>query len=150
MKNTLIIVTDLGLFKAYRLERTAIQQTPRLELIEELEALDAHGKLLDKVTDQAGRWRVPTARMAMSYGERQKIDLEMRRRLIKQMAEHISRVLREQDAEECYLSTNKETHKQLWEELEPDVRKKIVKVLPLDLTKANKSQLLEHFAAEVV
>lgn len=149
MKNTLVIVADLGLFKAYKLERTD-HQTPRLELIEELESVDAHGKLVDKVTDQAGRWRVPTARMAMSYGERQKIDLENRRRLVRQLAEHISRSIRGERAGECYLSVNKEIHKQLLDELEADVRGKVVKILPLDLTKAGKAELLDHFAVEVV
>ena len=150
MKNTLVIVADLGLFKAYKLERTDIQQTPRLELIEELESVDAHGRMGDKVTDQAGRWRMPTGRMAMSYGERQKIDLEMRRRLVKQLAEHIGRAVREQNPEDCYLSVTKETHKQLLEELDPDVRGRIAKILPLDLTKASKVELLDHFETQAV
>ena len=150
MKNTLVIVTDLGLFKAYRLKHTDIQHTPRLELIEELESVDAHGKLLDKVTDQAGRWRVPMGRMGMSYGERQKIDLEMKRRLVKQLAEHINSTVREQHAEECYLSANKDTHKQLLEELGADVRSRIGKMVPLDLTKASKAELLDRFAAAKV
>ena len=150
MKNTLVIVTDLGLFKAYRLEHTDIQHTPRLELIEELESVDAHGKLIDKVTDQAGRWRVPMGRMGMSYGERQKIELEMQRRLVKQLAGHINSAAREQNADEIYLSANKDTHRQLLEELGVDVRARIVRMVPLDLTKANKAELLGHFVTEVV
>ena len=148
MKNTVIIVTDLGLFKAYKLEHT-IRQTPRLELLEELESVDAHGKIVDKVTDHAGRWRVPTSRMAMSYGERQKIDLELEKRLIKQLAGHINRVLKDPVVEECYLSVNKSIQYQLLDELENGARAKIVKVVPADLTKTDKSQLLDHFAETV-
>ena len=112
--------------------------------------MDAHGKLVDKVTDQAGRWRVPMGRIGMSYGERQKIDLEMKRRLVKQLAEHINSTVREQHAEEFFLSANKDTHRQLLEELNADVRAKILRMVPLDLTKANKAELLDHFVTEVV
>src|SRR5687768_17175393 len=75
MNDTIIVATDLGAFKAYRLDHTE-RNTPRLELVEEMELVDGHGKLGDKVTDQAGRYSVPTQSMAMSYGERQKIGLE--------------------------------------------------------------------------
>ena len=146
MQNTLVIVTDLGLFKAYRLERTPVQHTPRLELLEELEVVGAHGRFEDKVTDQAGRWRVPTLRIAMSYGERQKIDLETRKRLIKQLAEHISRVVHEHRPEECYLSVNKAVQRQLLDELGKGVREKVTKVVAADLTKMDTAALLDHFA----
>ena len=149
MKNTFVIVADLGMFKAYKFDRTAIQQTPRLELVEELESIDAHGKFTDKVTDQAGRWRMPMSRMAMSYGERQKIDLEMRRRLVKQLAANIQRVLAEHLVEECYMSVNKEVHHQLWDELDARTRNRISKVIPADLTKLDKTEIVEHFAGAV-
>ena len=149
MKNTFVIVADLGLFKAYKFGRTAVQQTPRLELVEELQSLDGQGKLGDKVTDQAGRWRVPTSRMGVSYGERQKIDLEMRKRLLKQLAGHIERVVAEHGVEECYLSVNKDVHHQLWDELDARTRDRIVKVIPADLTKLDKAELIEHFTAAV-
>jgi hypothetical protein len=145
MKNTLMIIADLGLFKAFKLSRTDLTQTPRLDLIEEHEYVDAHGRVLDKVTDQAGRNRAPTMRMGMSYAERQKLQLEMRRRLVKRLAEDIERVIRETGAEECYLSINKDAHKQIMEELNPSSRTRIVEVVPADLTKVEKSELLNHF-----
>ena len=42
---------DLGCFKAYRLENHHPHRTPRLELVEEFNNADAHGKLVDKVSD---------------------------------------------------------------------------------------------------
>lgn len=55
MKNIVIVVTDQGNFKAYKLERTDMN-TPRLTLLEEFLPVNGHGKLLDKVSDQAGRY----------------------------------------------------------------------------------------------
>jgi hypothetical protein len=148
MKTILMIIADLGLFKAFKLEQTDRTQTPRLVLIEEHEQVDAHGRVLDKVTDQAGRYRAPMTRMGMSYAERHKLPLEMRRRLIKQLAEDVERVIRETGAEECYLSINKDAHKQIMEELNPSSRARIVKVVPADLTKMDKSKLLDRFACD--
>jgi len=42
MKNKLLIVADLGLVKAYKVEFTLEQHTPRLEQLEELVLEDAH------------------------------------------------------------------------------------------------------------
>jgi hypothetical protein len=42
MKNKLLIVADLGLVKAYKVEFTLEQYTPRLEQLEELGLEDAH------------------------------------------------------------------------------------------------------------
>src|SRR5688572_19427570 len=101
MNDTVIVATDLGSFKAYRLDRTEMN-TPRIEVIEEMEFVDGHGKLGDKQTDQAGRFKVPTQSMAMSYGERQKIGLELRRRLIKQAAEQLRNLVTRPEVEACY------------------------------------------------
>ncbi len=149
MNKILLVVLDLGQLKAFRLEKTALN-TPRLVPVEELELQEAHGRLLDKLTDQAGRWRVPTERMAMSYGERQKIDLEFRKRLLKQHAQVLHRLLNTNDVEECYLATPKDIHHQLLQELDPRLLGKITRHLPCDLTKVDKSELLEHFLKQPV
>ena len=43
------------------------------------------------------------------------------------------------------LAASKEINRQLLEELEPQVRAKIEKNLPADLTKSDKSEILRHF-----
>src|SRR5438309_690777 len=50
MNNKLVVVTDLGSFKAYKLETNNQHSTPRLELIEEFSLVDAHGKMIDRLT----------------------------------------------------------------------------------------------------
>ncbi|MCI0744534.1 MAG: host attachment protein [Verrucomicrobia subdivision 3 bacterium] len=144
MSETIIVATDLGAFKAYRLEHTRMN-TPRLDLIEELELVDGHGKLGDKVTDQAGRHRAPTLPGAMSYGERQKIGLELRRRLIKQVADHLRRVVNDPVVERCYFAASQEINEQILDEAGPEVRQKIGKNVGCNLTKVAKAELLRHF-----
>jgi len=54
MKSKLLIVADLGLVKAYKLDFTP-NHTPRLEQLQEIVQEEAHSRLLDKLTDEAGR-----------------------------------------------------------------------------------------------
>jgi hypothetical protein len=48
MKSKLLIVADLGLVKAYKLDFT-LNRTPRLEQLEEVVLEEAHGRVLDKM-----------------------------------------------------------------------------------------------------
>jgi hypothetical protein len=144
MTNTIIVATDLGAFKAYRLDRTALN-TPRLELIEEMELVDGHGRLGDKVTDQAGRYSVPMQSMAMSNGERQKIELELKRRLIKQIAGRLTKLANRRDVEEIYFSAASAVNEMILEEAGPQVRGKIEKNVACNLAKLDKKELLRHF-----
>src|SRR5687767_2518723 len=144
MSDTIIVTTDLGAFKAYRLDRTELN-TPRLELMEEMELVDGHGRLGDKVTDQAGRYAVPMQSMAMSYGERQKIGLELKRRLIKQIAERLTKLANRRDVEEIYFSAASEVNEMILEEAGRQVRDKIEKNVPCNRANADKKELLRHF-----
>ena len=52
---SLIIVADRGSLKAYRVNETPTRG-PSLKLVQAFDVTDAHGKLIDKVTDLAGRY----------------------------------------------------------------------------------------------
>ena len=149
MKNTLIVVADLGCFKAYRLENHQPNQSPRLELVEEFTDADAHGKLVDKVSDLSGRFprRTGASNMAaaMSDGERHNIELEGRKRLVRQLAQRLNVLLRNKEVERCLLAASREINHQLLDELEPQVRAKIEKNVPADLTKLERAEILRHF-----
>jgi hypothetical protein len=144
MNDTVIVATDLGTFKAYRLQHTD-RDTPRLEVVEEVEFVDGHGKLGDKQTDQAGRYKVPTQDMAMSCGERQKIELELRRRLVKQAAAQLRNVVANRKVETCYFAASSEINDQILDEAGPDVRRKIEKNVGCNLTNSTKNELIRHF-----
>ncbi len=145
MKNTLVVVADLACFKAYRLDNNHLNRTPRLELLEQYDSADAHGKLVDKVSDLSGRFPRGTGTGAMSDGERHNIELEMRKRFVRQLARRLNALARNDEVERCFLAASKEINHQLLEELEPQVRAKIAKNLPADLTKVERADLLGHF-----
>lgn len=151
MKNTLLVVTDLGGFKAYRVDNGEFHRTPHLELLEEFSNDAAHGRLVDRVTDLSGRFPRSTGASnstgAMSDGERHNIQLEQRKRLVRQLAQRLNSLLGRSEIERCFLAASREIHHQLLNELDGRVRAKIERDVPADLTKADKSGLLNYFQA---
>ncbi|MEI7939378.1 MAG: host attachment protein [Verrucomicrobiota bacterium] len=149
MKNTLVVVTDLACLKAYRLENNHPNKSLRLELVEEFNNAEAHGKLGDKVSDLSGRFPRRTGAQhttgAMSDGERHNIELESRKRLVRQLAQRLNRLLGSKEVERCLLAASREINHQLLEELEPLARAKIEKNIPADLTKLDRAEILGHF-----
>jgi hypothetical protein len=149
MKNTLLVVADLAGFKAFKIEnRNHLNRTPRLEFVQQFNNAQAHGRLVDKVTDLSGRFPRGTgvkAGGAMSDGERHNIELEARKRLIRQMAQRLNTLARTLGVDECFLAASREINHPLLEELEPMVRAKIVKNIPADLTKLGRTELLRRF-----
>jgi len=147
MKNKLVVVADLGLLRAYRLNRNETGTTPRLEPVHEIELRDAHRKLTEILTDQAGRFASSGAAGAAA-GERHNIELEHRKRLIKQLAEHITALLRAGDVDACYFAASREINHKILELLPHDVLSKITKNISADLTRLSKADLLARFTAE--
>jgi len=146
MNNKIVVVTDLGSFKAYKLEANSFHKTPRLELIEEINFVEAHGRLGDRLTDLAGRYHAPTlGKWAAPWGERHNIELEQKRRLIKQVSHALAALLRRNTTDGCYLAASKEITHQIIAELPREARARIEKIVSSDLTKMEKSELLRHF-----
>ena len=146
MKKIVIVVTDLGNFKAYKLERTNLN-TPRLELFREELPVNGHGKIVEKVSDHAGRYHNRAhGKWATPWGEPHNIELEDRKRRIRHVAHELDTLLRNDDVDGCWLAASKEINHQVISELGPQARAKILKNIPADLTRTDKSQLLNHFA----
>jgi hypothetical protein len=141
----LLLATDLGTLKAYRLEFT-LQDTPRLEELETTVLEEAHTRMADIVTDLAGRRAAPKQKnWGAPLGDDQNLNLEFRRRLIRQIASHIERLIQGSDYQSCWLSAPKEITHQIVHELTPPVRQRIKRVIPCDLTKAAPKELLDQF-----
>ena len=148
--NTLLVVADLGGFKAFRLENNnnPFPQTPRLELLEQFSNPGANGRLVDKVSDLSGRFPRGTgtrAAGAMSDGERHNIELESRKRFVRQLAQRLNALASSRDVDRCFLAASKEINRPLLDELTPEVRAKIAKNVPADLTKLGRTEILSHF-----
>jgi Protein required for attachment to host cells len=148
MKNTLIVVVDLGCLKAFRVDN-GVGRTPRLELIEQFDNPEAHNRLVERVTDLSGRFPRGAAKPAngnvMSDGERHNIQLEQRKRFVRDLARRVNSLARNEEIERCFLAASREINHQLLEELEPRVRAKIEKNLSADLTKIERADILGRF-----
>jgi hypothetical protein len=148
MKNTLVVVVDLGCLKAFKLEN-GVTRTPRLELIEQFDNPQAHDRLVERVTDLSGRFHRGAAKPAngnvMSDGERHNIELEQRKRFVRELARRLNSLARNKEIERCFLAASREINHQLVEELEPQVRAKIEKNLSADLTKLERADILGRF-----
>jgi hypothetical protein len=149
MKNTLVLVTDFGGFKAFRLEKDPPHSSPRLELLEEYQDAEAHRRLVEEVSDAAGRFPRGTgargASGAMSDGERHNIHLEKRKRGVRNLAGRLDSLMQNPDIEQCFLAASREIMNPLLQELSPGSRSKIGMNIPADLMKASKVELLKQF-----
>lgn len=150
MVRKLLVVMDLGRFKAYRFESSEFQSTPRLELLEDR---DTHltERLSEHVTDQAGQFPKGSRSFAavndMSNGERHNLTLELRRRAVKELAERIGQMYEQEQVDGCYLAAGSEINQQVLDALPSRIRGKIEKNIPANLTRLNPAQIIEHVAA---
>ncbi len=150
MKDSLLIVADLGLLRAYRKTQDSADRQPHLELIEELKPESAHQKLSDQVTDQAGRFPrgggSANTSGNLSAGENLNAEAEQDRQLISELAERINALLTDDTVTSCSIAISGAIHKQLLEAIAPEARAKIGKVLSSNLAKTPPGELLAHFA----
>jgi hypothetical protein len=140
-----IIVVDLGHFRAYRVTKSAME-SPKVELIESYDTLEAHGRLGDKLTDKAGRFGMGGEQGNLKgYGEPHNLELESMRRVTKQIARDINAVIQSEDLPKWYLAAGKRINNQILDNLDPSVKGKLWKNLKAVLTKVHKSELLDRF-----
>jgi hypothetical protein len=149
MKQTLVIVTDLGTFKAFRVDDDGFSSNPRLEPLDAFETVAVNQKLSEQLSDQAGQFKKSAPIYAsindQGNGERHNINLENRRRSAKEIADTIASLLQEGEFERCFFAAPKEMNNQLMALLPPDAKAKIEKNLPLDLVNVDRQELLRHF-----
>jgi len=145
--NKIIITVDLGHFKAYKVTNDPLGR-PIIELIESYESIDGHGKLSEKLSDTAGRFEGGGGKgeVAKGYGEAHNLESELIRKLEKMIAMDINALVIKEDCESWYLAAGKKINKEIINKLEPEVKAKLKKNIPVDLTKVQKSDILSHFA----
>jgi len=145
MKNKLLIVTDLGLFKAFSVQMTP-RRTVRLEPLAEFALEEGHQPFKSRVTDMAGRRAGPTRSWAGPMGDDHNFRLETRRRLIKRIAGHVAQLIRRDGEDGCWLAAPGTMDQPLLKELPAMIRQRIEKTVSLDLTKAQPQELVARFA----
>jgi hypothetical protein len=145
--SSLIIVTDRGSLKAYRVDETPTRG-PSLKLVQAFDVTDAHGRLVDKVTDLAGRFPVSDGsggRHANSIAERTQLDTETDRRIHKQLADQIAKIVQSEGGEGWSFAAPASIHAAIVDLLPARVRDRIVEHVKSDLVKTEAAKLPEHF-----
>ena len=142
MKSSFLIVTDRGSLKAYRVEKTAAERPPRLQLVQALDIAEGHWRTGEINTDSAGRF----AASASGTGERH-YDLENNRRSAKQLAEQIAVILREHQPDYWSFAAPADINQPVLDNLDAGLRKQVVENLQRDLVKVSPGDLLGHFQA---
>jgi hypothetical protein len=142
---SLIIVTDRGTLKAYKVNNTPTRG-PSLKLVQAFDTTDAHGRYQDKLTDQAGAFPSGVAPgQGTSIAERTGIETENDRRIVKQLADSIVEVVQREGKDGWSFAAPASIHSAVVEQLPANVRDKIVEHVKSDLVKIEPAKLPGHF-----
>lgn len=142
-----IITADLGHFKAYEVSQE-FMGSKKVSLLKSYDSIEGHGKLGDRVSDKAGRFRKGGGSIkdaGQAYGDRHNMELEKEARLIKTIAKDISCLVKKNDCREWYFAAPSRIIKRIVENLDADALQKLAKAVDADLTKTSKSELLAYF-----
>jgi hypothetical protein len=144
--NKIIIIVDLGHFKAFRVSKEAME-SPRVTLIESYDSIEAHGKLGDKLSDSAGRFKRGDKQRkdAKGYGEPHNIRTETNKRLVKLISKDINDLIVKENYAKWDLAAPSKINKQILDHLSGDVRAKVGKSITSNLTKTPKNKILSYF-----
>lgn len=144
---SLVIVADRGSLKAYQVSDTPTRG-PSLKLVQAFDITGAHGRLIDKVTDFAGRF--PVTEMAgphhgaASIAE-SKLQTETERRINRELADQIAKIINGNGKEGWSFAAPAEIHSAIVDLLPDKVRDRIVEHVKSDLVKVEPAKLHTHF-----
>lgn len=144
---SLIIVADRGSLKAYRVNETPTRG-PSLQLVQAFNLTDAHGRLLDKVSDQAGRFPVGdggSSRHMNAIAERTQMEVETDRRIHKQLAECIVEIVKTNGITGWSFAAPSPNYKAIIDLLPGNIRDRIVEHVKSDLVNIEPAKLAAHF-----
>ncbi len=140
----LVITASLGELKVYEAKPRTLEAEAglkehevKLDLLTAKDYIDAHKKLKDIVTDEAGRFKSGIA-------EEHNLELEIKKRLIKEIAKDINAVAKEAEGR-LFVAIPESIEKEVMALLESDTTTKIKKMLKKDYLKIEKEELIDIF-----
>ena len=141
-----IIAADLGHFKVYKVTKQE-HESPKIQLIESYDSLEAHGKLSDKLSDTSGRFAMGGGKngAAKGYGEPHNIELEMEKKAARLISNDINAIIKKEGSPKWYLAASKMINSQILDNLDPGVKAKLDKNIMSNLTNTDKSDIMKHF-----
>ena len=149
--DTIIILANLGRLKAFRMVDTPTRG-PKLELVEDMNFTEAHGRFSEKVTDQSGRFPMtenagPSMTSQQSSYEALPALAETERRLTRLLAREITMILDRERTEQWYFAANSEIHDAVMEGIPPALTERLMRDVHADLLKTPTPEVLSHFAS---
>jgi len=142
----IIIAVDLGHFKAYKVTKQE-HESPKIQLIESYDSIEAHGKLSEKLSDTSGRFAMGGGKngAAKGYGEPHNIELEMEKKAAKLISNDINAIIKKEGSPRWYLAASKMINGQILDNLDAEVKAKLSKNIMSNITKVDKSDIMKHF-----
>ena len=114
----------------------------KLDLELDKDYIQAHKKLQDLVSDEAGRFKGDTQKNGASIGEEHNLELEVQKRIYKDIANDLEEILKEAP-KRVFLTINEEFANEVLNEVDKTLQEKIAKVIKKDYVKLDKEELLE-------
>jgi hypothetical protein len=142
--SSLIIVADRGSLKAYKVNETPTRG-PSLKLVQAFNITDAHGRMSDKLTDMAGRFSVGPGQHMSGVAERTQMDTEVDRRIYKQLADEIVKIVKGDAGEGWSFAAPAAIHGAIVDLMPAGIRDLIVEHVKSDLVKIEPAKLHTHF-----
>lgn len=154
-EDTMVIVADLGELKAFNVKRSEgmvgneLKVSHSLEMLNDINYIDAHKKVQDIVTDSAGRLGSsvsPYAGIAgSSIGENHNLQAERKKRSLKDVANDINMIVKNEKPKQLLLAFPQELNGQLMDALAAETKKVLAKNVASDLINTPTSEILSHF-----
>ncbi len=148
----IVIVADLGEMKVYKANPRDLEAEAglkpdhiKLDLVNAIDYVEAHWKLKDIVTDEAGRFKADAGKMGASAGERHELEKKMEEDVIRAIAADISKVVAEYNPPKYFLALPHTIFKRVMDKVEPNAKEKLFRYIEEDLTKTDKNRLPEIF-----
>ena len=146
----IVIVADLGEMKVYKAKPRDLEaeaglkpQNIKLDLVNAIDYVEAHWKVKDIVTDEAGRFKGPKSGGGIT--EKHGIEAKMEEDVIKAIAADIERFVSEYNPPKYFLALPQTIFKRVWDRVGGEARSKLFRYVEEDLTKSYKSRLPEIF-----
>lgn len=142
---SLLIVADRGNLKAYKVNETP-NRGPSLQLVQAFNIMDAHGRMQDKVTHQAGAFPNAAGPGQMnSIAEQQGIQTETERRIHKELAERIAEIVQKDGAAGWSFAAPSTIHSAIIDLLPRGIRDTIIEHVQADLVNIEPAKLPARF-----
>ena len=149
----IVILANLGELKVYEANPRDLEAEAgmapthiKLDLVTDKNYIDAHKKLHETVTDQAGRFKGGSQGRGEfsqgSIGEKHSLGQEIEEKIIREVAEDISSIITEKNSR-AFVAIPDMIFKRVFDHISSDAKAKIFKSIEKDLMKVDKTELPE-------